>query len=1022
MALLDNPGTVTKAMRWPQIGELTMALRSVFLTFALASLGGALAYPLTAVAQEQAPAAEATAPAAEAAEATPAPTPAPAEAAPAPGATTVAAPADAAPAAQAPAVPKDVEEMLVTGSRLRQKDLTTPAPVTVLGKSQIQSAPKINIGDILQTLPSQGNALNTSVNNGGNGTTQVNLRSIGANRTLVLVDGKRMVYGGLGADATVDLATIPTGAIERVEVLKDGASAVYGSDAIGGVVNIITRQPFNGAEATAFEGISQRGDAETRNVDVIAGAKSDKGGFLFGAGYFDQKSFMAADRSWAKYALAYDYAETDPAKKESRGGSGSIPQGRVQLDPSACTTPLCGELAAAYGATRQYFINDPSATGGWRPYVGSTDAYNYQAVNYLVTPTQRISMFASGDYNLGDVARVYFQSTYVNRKWANMLAPEPLNQGFGVTIAADNQYNPFGTEITAFGRRLNELSGRSQATDMDTFRLVAGIDGTIGQAAGPLAGWTWDASLNYGRTAGITKSTGSLNTQIVQQGIGPSYEDATGWHCGTAASPIANCVPVNLFGGEGTITPEMAASLGAFTGIAQGWNQQFTAEGNVSGELFKLAAKQSAAIAAGYQYRYEYGGFQPNPLAVLGLDADYSSMPTSGMYHTNEVYGEFSLPIIDNTFMAEELSLDAAVRYAKYSTYGATTTYKVGGRWSPVNDVTLRGTYSTGFRAPSVSELFSGTQTSWPSAMDPCGNPNSPDTADQCGAAAGNGNDDTQQLETIGGNKNLQPEKSKMFTAGVVVQPAAVENLSVTLDYYNLAINNNLGAIGAAVIIAGCYPGPGGTPDPILCSKITRDSSTNMISDIDDVNTNLGSLKTQGIDIGVRYAYPTEFGRLGLVADANYLLALDQIVGTVKIKGKNTYDLGVNPALKINAGVSYDKDGFVVGVDTRYVGAIHECAAADGTAAGGGCYANYRDAAGELYPTHSIPAYMVYNMTAAYTFDWDNAWGKTTISGGVQNLADTNPPLIYNSFLSYADPSAYDFLGRYFYVRLAQKF
>src|SRR5207248_2951830 len=340
------------------------------------------------------------------------------------------------------------------------------------------------------------------VNNAGNGETQISLRNLGPQRTLVLVDGKRWVNGGgAGVGFAVDVNSIPTAAIERVEVLKDGASAVYGSDAIGGVVNIITRRRVNGVEFSAYGGISQHGDGQQYDLSVTGGTSGEKGSFMFSAGYFDQKSMLAANRGWANEALAYDFG----AKEISNGGSSRIPQGRAQINlgdvytgpkdasgnPTApndpanyalfCTSKLCNDLRKAYfgGATtaadmltvsggkvdvvngKVQVLPDASSAAsidGWRKFQ-TTDLYNYQAVNYLITPSTRISLFSNGDYHISDFARAYFQGSFVNRQASNQLAPEPLDTGtFGISVSKDNQYNPFGVDLFDVRRRLVEFS------------------------------------------------------------------------------------------------------------------------------------------------------------------------------------------------------------------------------------------------------------------------------------------------------------------------------------------------------------------------------------------------------------------------------------------------------------------------------------------------------------------------------------------------------------------------------------
>src|SRR5437899_1437842 len=227
------------------------------------------------------------------------------------------------------------EEIVVTGSRVRRKDLTTPAPVTVISREQITSASVASLGDFLQQQPEQGGALNTNVNNGGDGETQINLRDLGSQRTLVLVDGKRMVNGGVGAGTAVDLNTIPTAAVERIEILKDGGSAVYGSDAIGGVVNIITRKRMDGVELNAFTGASQHGDGNVYDINVLAGSQGPRGSFMLGGGYFDQHHFFASSRDWAQNALSWDFDK----RVEGLSGSGTTPKVRVNsVDPSVATS------------------------------------------------------------------------------------------------------------------------------------------------------------------------------------------------------------------------------------------------------------------------------------------------------------------------------------------------------------------------------------------------------------------------------------------------------------------------------------------------------------------------------------------------------------------------------------------------------------------------------------------------------------------------------------------------------------
>ena len=1069
-----------------------------------------------------------------------------------PDAAAPATPAAAAPEANAEPRKKAEEEIVVTGSRVRRKDLTTPAPVTVISKEQITSSGIAAIGDFLQQMPETAGGANTNVNNGGDGQTTVSLRDLGAQRTLVLVDGKRWVQTSVSPGSnTIDLNSIPTAAIERVEVLKDGASAVYGSDAIGGVVNIITRRRVNGVELSAYGGTSPHGDAQQYDLSVTGGAAGEKGSFMFSAGYFDQKSMLAASRPWAVSALDYDISGADfgtPLAVHA-GGSSRIPQGRAQIyyatftppssgayagqsktalaaactgdtfhnikpDPKACavldnpsnytrtcTTQLCNDLFKKYykvdATTNAAGCTYDSSTGakppagcsyvvdlgadpgtqvhvntinvmpdltylggtsfgpgsgngvdGWRKY-GAADAYNYQSVNYLITPSTRISLFSNGDYHITDFARAYFQGSFVNRQSSNLLAPEPLDTGtFGGTIAADNAYNPFGITLFDARRRLVEYAGRSTGFDLDTIRAVAGVDGTLPEEFGPLQGVFWDLNFNYGRTAGVTTTYGSLNTAATGAALGTSTDPNT-----CATNPSGACTPANLFHlplGAGsfvpttgdTLTPAMVAALGGYKGINQGFTQIAAAQANVSAELFKLAAERPVGLAAGYEYRGYFGGAVPNAIAQSFLDTDFNGAPTQGSFHVNEGYAELDLPLVSNIPLAEDVELQVAGRVFNYSSFGTDATYKVGGRWRPIRDVTVRGTYSTGFRAPDVTDLFGGRGPSAESATDPCAAVGSNAALKkQCGGYANNNDTNVQINSTIGGNPALQPEKANMGTLGVVFEPQALRGFSATLDYWNIQVTNLIGAITTQIILNGCYPasiGSGGAPIQSYCDLVTRDPNSGHISNVNDLNVNVGRIITSGFDFAVRYGIPTDFGRLGFLLDSTYLVAFNTTVGegvaAKTFHAAGNYDAGsgaafgsLTPKLKFNAGVNYSLAAFTAGVRGRFIGSFTECANSAGTTNGGDgpgfCSDHNTDAAiggpGAEYPTHNVSAYVAFDLFASYVLK--SSFGNTTFSAGVRNLTDAAPPVVYNSFLTYADPG-YDFVGRFVYGRITHNF
>lgn len=962
------------------------------------------------------------------------------------------APAEAASAQTADTEKKAVEEeIIVTGSRLRRKDLTTAAPITIISKEQVQASGKVSLGDFLQTMPEQGNAINTSVNNGGDGATRISLRGLGASRTLVLLNGRRFVPGGTGADASVDLNSIPTASIERLEVLKDGASAVYGSDAIAGVVNIITRKRMNGSEANAFLAGSPKGDGATYDMTLTTGTTGDRGAILFSGGYYQQKEVMAGDRDFSRIPLFHDYFAGNYSS-----GSGTIPQGRIVLAsrergvtlPNPNNDPrikLYNDLVTA-NPTASAFIRDPTTALGWRRYLGAGlgkafipncgttdqpacgDGYNFQPENYLVTPQTRIQFFSLGETRIGGSARAYFEAGYVNRRSGQDLAPEPLLTDLeGVVVSQDNAYNPFGRDINAVRRRLLEFGRRQFRQDIDTFRVVGGLDGTLPEDAGPLRGLFWDMSVNWGRTVSASTKQGNIRLPKLQDALGPTVTDSRGQlRCANSdGDPIDGCVPLNLFGGPGSITQEMVRPL-TYTGNYRGINEMASVQFNTSAELFKLMADKPVGIAAGYEYRMLQGEYIPDPITVSGETSGNKEDITKGRYHVNEGYAELSAPIVNNMTGVDLLELSAAIRAFNYSNFGSDTpTYKFGGRWRPIRDITLRGTLSTAFRAPPIGALFGGVSDNFAPIKDPCRGPSGGGGTPppNCGAAANNGDDQSQLRSQVGGNTSLKPETANIFTAGIVLEPRMVKNFTVTVDFYSISVDKTISTIGESVILAGCYPASAGTA-PKYCDLIKRDPNTNRIANIDNRSQNVGKDETSGIDLAIRYAMATDFGRFGFVFDGTWLNKFDRTLadGTV-IKGKNTYDLGVYPEWKFLTGVNWNMGGLSAGVIMRYFSSFDECGDSGGDFSGSGvCYDKDPTKTGadqELF-TRRVPSANYWDLYLSYALQ--SSFGKTIFSAGVNNLFDRKPSEIFNGFLAQSDPSAYDFMGRFIYARVGHNF
>jgi outer membrane receptor protein involved in Fe transport len=991
------------------------------------------------------------------------------------------------PSAEQPPVPTSAppsgrreaaEEVLVTGSRIRRKDLTTPAPVTVVTREQLESSGRVTIGDFLQLMPEQGNAPNFQLNTGGinygaDGTTRINLRSLGIQRTLVLINGRRSVAGGLGASAAVDLNTIPTEAIERVEVLKDGASAVYGSDAIAGVVNVITRRRYNGTEAGAQYGSSGRSDAQTFDAHVTTGTTGDIAGALFSVRYFNQQDSWLRDRSWSQQALDFDYT----ARAASASGSSRTPQGvlRIPKDPNSpdpnnpvplCNgNPLCLAMVGPNNVNwtpSQRWIRDPTG-----PYCGpnglgqvecfrrfntpapangntGNDFYNFAAENYLTIPSTTVQGYSTGDVRF-PVARGYYELSYTQRSTTQNAAPMPLNPGDynNIVYSKDSLYNPFGTDLNFLGRRLVEFGNRTYSEDLNTFRVVTGIDGTLSENFGPLQGWFWNAAFNYGRTSGTFTTGGSFRNSRVQSATGPSMivngTPVCVQKAGDPSTVIPGCTPLNLLGGPGSIGTTQQDYL-AFTGTSRAYDQLVTVGADLSGELFRIAADRPLSLAAGYEFRHQLGSQIADPIAAAGDSADFNFKSTSGGFRSNEAYAELSVPLLSGMPGVEALELSAAGRYVNYNTFGDKFTYKLGARYTPVRDFTVRGTFSTAFRAPSISELYLGNKETDPAATDPCADfstipagPAGDAWKARCTAAgAGGGSGDTglQELTRTGGTPTLKPERAAAYTAGFVFQPLSVRNLSLTLDYFHIDIYDAIGLTGTANILNGCYVG--GVSE--YCSLIVRNND-GTIAYVNDFYQNIGTISTSGVDFAIRYALPTDYGRFALGFDGSYLATYDITLklktGDATISAPGKYDagsFGALPRFKATAGLDWSLGPFIAGVTGRYVASFDECSNPfDPTTAQGGICdlinvdpTTQKTTVGPNVYTRRVESFYQIDLHAGYTLR--SKLGTTNFFAGILNVTDKAPPYIYSAALANSDPSTYDYVGRYIYGRIQHRF
>jgi iron complex outermembrane receptor protein len=644
-----------------------------------------------------------------------------------------ASPAFAQEAQTAPEAAAETGTIVVTGSRIRRDPLDQSSPVVTLDQSALAQTGLSSVADILQRLPSASGGLNTKVNNSGNlgnppdgggvgaGSAEIDLRYLSAKRTLVLVDGLRWVNGtsASGIPATVDLNTIPASAIERIEVLQAGASPLYGSDAIAGVVNIITVAQQEGLRASAQFGTFRQGDGHTWNADISYGFKGDTTNLVFGASYVKQEPVRSGDRAISQFPNPGQTSCTDPV-----GGCSSA--------------ALNGRFLTSFG--NQTISNPPDSTptlAELRPFTAA-DRFNFAPFNYLLTPNERYGVWMSFRQELSDNVNFRVKASYNHRKSQNKAAFEPLfigpdaGNGAGslfdtLSFDATNPYNPFGVTLESglnpngtpngrtpnysfIARRLVEAGQRTFNQRVDTFSATATLDGSfhVGEHE-----WFWDVNALFGVNDAHQSFTGNVRADRVAQAIGP------------IANCTAPCVPLNLFGGAGSITPAMLNWI-AFTERDKSNQTLYDYTANLSGDLFDMPAGP-AGFAVGYEHRIQSAFFTPDPIVSAGLGADIPAQPARGRYHVDEVYGELRVPILKDTPFFYSLELDGAVRYSRYSISGSKTTYTATGLWKPIEDLLFRGAYTTGFRAPSLGELFGGRSRFDLPVTDPCSNiPGSP--------------------------------------------------------------------------------------------------------------------------------------------------------------------------------------------------------------------------------------------------------------------------------------------------------
>ena len=936
-----------------------------------------------------------------------------------------------------------IDEVVVVGSRIRRDAADASQQHISLDAEDKERSGVVSLGDFLAHLPVSGAPLNTRFNSSGNfgfpadgggiaaGASHVDLRHLGAKRVLVLVDGLRWIDGasGSGVSGATDLNTIPAGIVERVEASLEGASAIYGSDAIAGAVNIVTAHTDQ-LRARVYRGGYPHG-GETNHVELALGGSRGATRASLHASFVEQGS-ISAD---AQERTRWPFPGTGV-----RHGSTFTPQGRVIFtDPNTGAFVNCALNAGVVGLP----VYDPEAPCGanddYHPW-SNADRFNYARYNLVLTPSRRGSLFARIEHELSERTRLYGRALYNQRRSVNQAAPEPLWAGSiaatgsaldDVVIAADNPHNPFGFDLGSDAwatRRPLESGPRVFTQDVDTRYVALGLRG---EGSWRQRLFSWDANVVWSRNVANQTKHGAHNARNMLHAAGPP----------AACAAIPGCTPLNLLGGQGdgggTITPGMLAWIGF---VQRDYSDQTLRDltVNVAGDLFDLPAGP-LAFATGFEHREQHGRFAPDPIVAAGDTAGIAAEPTAGGHRSREWHGELDVPLLANRRGFDALDLAVAVRRFHYDTFGADSTAKAGLLWRPTPSLLLRASWAQGFRAPNIGELFGGRTRLDAVIADPCSDfaarAASQALIDACVAAGVPRDGSYAQLGSqisvlTGGNDRLQPETSSSRTIALAWRPqtmvdsAGLDDLRLELNRYRHEIEGAITAFDAQAVLDGCYR----KAEAAFCSFIERNPHGH-IRHFGNTLLNVGAIRTSGWDVGISVATaPTSAGTWQAQWRATYLQDYDELLkdgqGAVvevrNLAGKTESNRG-KPRWKSTLAVDWTLNAWRLSWRLRYIHRMTErCSnfldgSPDSFTNLGLC--SEPDHANNAASRNRLAATVYHDASARHTLS--AAGGDITLTFGANNLLARDPPVSMSASLNGYDASTYDMPGgRLLYAQL----
>jgi len=945
-----------------------------------------------------------------------------------------------------------VEEVVVSGSRIKRDTFTSTAPLQIIRNDDTALAGFTSTAEVLQGTSVTGgqgqinNAYGGFVTDGGPGANTLGLRGFGPTRSLVLLNGRRLAPSGTrGSVGAADLNTLPDAIVDRIEVLKDGASSIYGSDAIAGVVNIITKRNINGITASMKMGAPSGGGADGR-FSLVGGFVSDNAYVSGSYEYYERAELTLGSRDWTRCNT--DYRRTSAGGVVGAWGSWDY------VDPStgqAKCYPITGTgsngvTINTLGTTSRAGVAAPGATGTsfnrWRPNANVTtglvgyegvggninvrDVFDPRTLNRsLISPTQNHNLFIQGGMDLkalGD-AELYYEAMY-NRRDSSSVGYRQLSLDYNkgsALIPAPLAFSTFlPSSDTSGGRQVGVrafigFGNDETSATVDFSRAVVGLRGSLLKT-----GWDYDAVVTHSQSKGSYTFQSFLTNRLAQSlnvvanGSGFSCVDPSN---GCVAAPALTPA---VIGGQ---LPQDWVNyvFRPVTGISK--YKESTAAVSATGPLFTLPyGKLKGAV--GVEVRQAEIDDSPAADSVSGNLYNLTrSAATRGKDKVMDVFAELDIPLLANLPFAHELTANVSGRWSDYDSYGSGSTYKVGALWSPAKWVTLRGTQSTSFRAPALYEQFLGATSGFASsAGDPCnewdsagnlGSTRSNNCASEgipAGYRVGNGNNQSITVINAGGAAaGLKAETSDNLTVGLVFQPSlgtGMGDLSVAFDYFNIRVDNGVARAGTSNILTRCYDDPAFRAGGGFCRLVNPRNPANNALTVNDSFVNLASDVVRGLDYTLRYTNNIGIGKLRVNAtvteyrlQANKLFAedgFDDVNGTIG-----------NPKLSGNLDVFYDYKGWRGYYGLDWIGKMDSYE----------YLGENPDTSIYLFKT---PNHYTHTVSLGYKGD---TWAVTA---GVRNLTDKRPPSISSGFYNRVGNaplySGFDYVGRTFFLNASKSF